>query len=180
MKAPDVVLVAVTLADDSVAIMHFVTAEYGADGKPRWKREATHAEVQREIDKSSLGQSVKGWRFVQADEIPADRTFRNALRDRGLRDTTQKLEIDMPVAREIHRDRIRRAREPKLAALDVEYQRTGEIAETLAMNGVQFKASERARIAKQKEALRNAPADPAIDAAQTPEELKAAWPEALQ
>lgn len=75
--------------------------------------------------------------------------------------------IDMDKAREIHRDRIRAARAPLLAAADVDFQRALETgADTSA-------------IVARKSALRDAPADPAIDAATTPEQLAAVWPAAL-
>lgn len=73
--------------------------------------------------------------------------------------------INLGKARDIHRDRIRRARASKLAQLDTAFQRELEKAKPNT-----------AAIAQQKQALRDAPSNPAIDAAQTPEELKAAWP----
>ena len=98
---------------------------------------------------------------------PTDRTFRNAWRMKGrsLEGVTHpecdKSDVDMPAAREIHRDKIRRKRIAALAALDVEYQRADE-------EGNQGKKRE---VAARKQSLRDAPADPAIDAARTPEEL---------
>lgn len=75
--------------------------------------------------------------------------------------------IDMSKAREIQRDRMRTARAPKLDALDVSYQRAHETgADTSA-------------IVAQKQALRDVTVDPAIEAAQTPDALKAVWPEIL-
>lgn len=77
--------------------------------------------------------------------------------------------VDMTKAREIKRDMIRAEREPKLAQLDVDFMRAVE-----ADN-----ATEKAAIAVKKQALRDATADPAIDAATTPDELKAVTPAAL-
>lgn len=71
--------------------------------------------------------------------------------------------IDMGVARNIHRDRIRTARTSALAALDVAFMRAQE------------QGADTTIIVAQKQELRDAPADPAIDAATTPEELKAVW-----
>jgi len=76
---------------------------------------------------------------------------------------------DMTKAREIKRDQLRAERKPLLEQLDVEFMRAQE-------QGDQTKADE---IAAQKQALRDVTADPAIDAATTPDELKAARPEAL-
>ena len=73
------------------------------------------------------------------------------------------INVNMNKARDIHRDKVRQARNPKLAEKDVEFQRALETgADTTA-------------IVADKQALRDAPADAAIDAATTPEELKAAW-----
>jgi hypothetical protein len=75
------------------------------------------------------------------------------------------ININLDKARDIHRDRIRQARAPKLNQLDTAFQRELEKPEP-----------DTAAIAAQKQALRGAPSNPAIDAAETTEELKAAWP----
>lgn len=66
----------------------------------------------------------------------------------------------MSKARDVHRDRLRALRAPKLAALDVEQLRGRNVD-------------------AQKQALRDVTDDPAIDAANTPEELLAAIPSVL-
>lgn len=73
------------------------------------------------------------------------------------------ININMDKARDIHREKVRQARNPKLAAKDVEFQRALETG------------ADTATIVSEKQALRDAPAAAAIDAATTPEELKAAW-----
>ena len=73
------------------------------------------------------------------------------------------IKTDMAKAKEIHRTRIREARSPKLAELDVEFQKALETG-----------ASTTDIVAK-KQALRDAPADSAIDSATTESELKAQW-----
>lgn len=73
------------------------------------------------------------------------------------------ININMNKAREIHRERIRQARNPKLAAKDIDFQRALETG------------ADTATIVNEKQALRDAPAAAAINAATTPEELKAAW-----
>jgi hypothetical protein len=73
------------------------------------------------------------------------------------------INVNMDKARDIHRDKVRQARNPKLAAKDVEFQRALETG------------ADTATIVGEKQALRDAPAAAAIDAATTPEELKAAW-----
>ena len=71
--------------------------------------------------------------------------------------------IDMAKAKEIHKTNIREARTPLLTALDIDYQKALETS-----------ASTTDIVAK-KQALRDAPADSAIDAATTTDELKAQW-----
>lgn len=73
------------------------------------------------------------------------------------------ININMDKARDIHREKVREARNPLLAAKDVEFQRALE------------SGADTATIVSEKQALRDAPAAAAIDAATTPEELKAAW-----
>lgn len=70
-------------------------------------------------------------------------------------------------AREVHKNRIRAARVDKLAALDVEFQKALETS------------SDTTSIVSKKKALRDAPANTAIDAAKTESELKAAWDTAI-
>ena len=69
----------------------------------------------------------------------------------------------MAKAREIHRTRIREARAPKLAELDVEFQKALETG-----------ASTTDIVAK-KQALRDAPAAAGIATAATTTELKQQW-----
>ena len=71
--------------------------------------------------------------------------------------------IDMAKAREINKTNIRAAREPKLAELDVEFQKALETG-----------ASTTDIVAK-KQALRDAPADSGIAAASDAAALKAQW-----
>ena len=73
------------------------------------------------------------------------------------------IKTDIAKAKEIHKANIRAAREPKLAALDVEFQKALETS------------SDTAAIVSKKQALRDAPADSAIGSATTDAELKAQW-----
>ena len=70
---------------------------------------------------------------------------------------------DMAKAREVHKTRIRAARVSKLAELDVEFQKALE------------KGTDTTSIVSKKQALRDAPADSAIESATTDAELKAQW-----
>ncbi len=97
-------------------------------------------------------------------EMPAawrpldDRTFRDAWRLNG-----DKCSVDMVRARDCHRGNLRRQRGPLLQALDVE-----------ALRGVEKMDSKVvADVAARKQKLRDAPAHPDIEAAATPDELKA-------
>ena len=71
--------------------------------------------------------------------------------------------IEMSKAREIHKTNIRTARAPKLADLDVEFQKAQETGAATT------------DIVAKKNALRDAPADSGIAAASTTDELKAQW-----
>ena len=102
---------------------------------------------------------------VDAAKIPTDRTYRNAWKTDGAGGVGH----DMPKARDIHRDKMRDARKPKLAALDVEYQRADEAGN----------AATKSQVATSKQALRDVTATPEIEAAQTVDELAAVWPAML-
>ena len=71
--------------------------------------------------------------------------------------------IDMAKAREIHKTKIREARTPKLAELDIEFQKALETG------------SSTTDIVAKKQALRDAPADSGIAAASDTTALKAQW-----
>lgn len=100
--------------------------------------------------------NATGHDIVEAAVVPADITFRDAWSFDG-----KQFGVKMDEAKEIWRDRLRKEREPLLAALDVEFIRALEA-------GADTKA-----IAAEKQRLRDVTALPAIDAAQTPDELKA-------
>ena len=72
------------------------------------------------------------------------------------------IQIDMAKAIEIQRNRIRAAREPLLAALDVEFMRAVERGDQ----------AEQARVVAEKQRLRDLTNDPRLTAAQTVDELK--------
>jgi len=75
--------------------------------------------------------------------------------------------IDMAKAREIHKTNIRAAREPKLAELDIEFQKALETGASTT------------DIVTKKQALRDAPADAGITAASDADALKAQWNTAI-
>lgn len=88
--------------------------------------------------------------------VPADRVFRGAWQFND-----NVIEADMPKARAIQRENLREEREPRLAALDVDYMKALETGTGAA------------DIAAQKAVLRDITSDARIDAAANPDELKA-------
>lgn len=112
----------------------------------------------------SIPQGARDVRLLPDEWTPPDdRSFRSAWKisdDFGV-------DIDMPKARDIQRDKLRRERAPRLQAMDVEairaFTRHGETGEFI---------SDLTMIESRKQALRDAPAHPAIEQAATPDELK--------
>lgn len=102
--------------------------------------------------------------MVDEAAIPATRDFRNAWVLNG-----KAVAVDMPKARDIHRDRLRALRAPLFAGLDIEYQRADEAGDKVA----------KSEIAAKKKALRDVTVDPAIEAAKTPDELISVIPLSL-
>ena len=74
-----------------------------------------------------------------------------------------KLSIDMSVAKELHKNRIRSAREPKLQSLDIDFQRALETSENTT------------EIVAKKKALRDAPNVDEIKNAASVEDLRKQW-----
>tara|TARA_R100000734_G_C3302447_1_gene92975 strand:+ start:400 stop:666 length:267 start_codon:yes stop_codon:yes gene_type:complete len=73
--------------------------------------------------------------------------------------------VDISKAKDIHKNNIRFARGEKFAELDIEFQRAVESGDS----------SKQSEVAAKKQVLRDAPADSAIEAATTTDELKAQW-----
>ena len=71
--------------------------------------------------------------------------------------------IDMTIAKDVHRNNIRIARKEKLEALDIEFNRALETS------------ADTTSIVSKKQALRDAPADSAIESAADAAALKAQW-----
>ena len=96
--------------------------------------------------------------IVEDSDIPKNTFFSQAWKI-----VDGKIEMDITKAREVHRENIRMARQEKLAELDIEFQRALE------------SSSDTSTIVAKKQALRDAPADSAIDAATDEAGLKAQW-----
>jgi len=99
------------------------------------------------------------------DQIPTDRTFRNAWEHGG-----DKIRVNMERARGIHLDRIRAVRDEALTKLDVETMIAVGKGDTGARDAVEA----------QKQKLRDIPQTLDLSQATTPEELKAIWPAELK
>ena len=96
--------------------------------------------------------------------LPAERTFRNAWEANS---GTGLISVEMEAARDIWRDKIRLERTEPLELLDTAFMKALE------------SGADTTQIVADKQALRDAPSDPAIDAATTPEELAAVQPAGL-
>jgi len=96
-------------------------------------------------------------RVMKKDEQILDREFRGAWRDGG-----NKIDVDIPLAREITKERLRKQRTPKLEALDIEFIQAVE----------QNDKKKQKEIGNKKQKLRDITKHSAIDSATTPEELK--------
>lgn len=185
-RQPDVMTVAVSRVDGGVTILRVVVREYIPD-----PTDATKRMVWREYDPTppyidSLiakyvnvgapdserqwkgGQLPVSWRIVPNDYLDeqSDKTFRNAWKDTP---GHGKPDVDMPKARELHRETLRRLRANVLDALDADYMKADEANNHTAKQA----------IAARKQVLRDLPAHPSIEAATTPEALKQAGLEVL-
>lgn len=138
--------IVITRADGGVSIM--------GDGPDIERRLAAWKSVH-------VGEYVSH-REVDASEVPTDRAFRNAW--------GHDLKVDMPKARELHREAMRAVRAKRMTALDVDYMRADEAGDVTTKTA----------IAAKKQALRDVTADPGIDKAKTPEQLKKVWPDVLR
>ena len=96
--------------------------------------------------------------------VPNNRDFRGAWSLSG-----NVISEDLTKAKEIFKDKVRDVRNPKLTALDADYMKALEDGDTAAQSA----------IATVKQALRDAPAASAIDAATDMAGLKSAWDASL-
>ena len=98
------------------------------------------------------------YEIVEDSAIPTDRSFRNAWKQ-----NSKTIETDMTKAKEIHKNKIRIARTPKLAELDIEFQRALETS------------ADTSTIVAKKQTLRDAPSASGISTAASEADLKAQW-----
>ena len=138
-----------TNSDGTVAILQPILTEINPNtGNPFTIEEIAAKDVP----------SGTSYEIVDDSQIPSDRSFRDAWKQ-----NSKTIETDMAKAKEIHKANIRNARIPKLAELDIEFQQALETSVSTT------------DIVSKKQALRDAPADSAIEAATDEAELKAQW-----
>ena len=104
------------------------------------------------------------WAEIATADLPPDRSFRAAWELNG-----KTVAPNMTKARDIHMDRIRKARDAELAKLDVDMMRAMGQGDNTARDAVEAK----------KQVLRDLPATFDLRQAMTPEELKSLWPKEL-
>lgn len=153
--------------DDSVMIMSFVLE----DGH-HINRKGTKEEIEEEIQRASVAYPIerlpiKSWEEIEDESILEDRTFRDAWTHKG---TKGKFEVDMPKARELHREHLRRKRLPIFCKLDTEYMIAEELGDIV----------KKKEVIDKKNIVRNITKHPDIENAKTPEELKEAGFEELR
>lgn len=159
MYQPEQIVILIQRNDGGMTIMSYVTKSFlpGPNKLVHFTHEPTLGNIGAEIVKARL--DCKRWRFLNpGEELPTDHTFRDAWTV-----SEKSIDVDMPKAREIHKQILRSERAPLLAALDTEFMRALEAGDVAAQT----------EIASRKQKLRDATDNPAIEAAATLEELKA-------
>lgn len=123
------------------------------------------SEYENFVRLKSIPLDALGVREIEDSEIPLDREFRNAWKD-----NQNSIGFDLIKAKEIQLERIRKAREPKLQELDIEYMKALESNDSVKLK----------EISDQKEVLRNI-TQPLIDLeANSIDDIKNAFPEVLK
>lgn len=98
------------------------------------------------------------YEIIDDSAVPTDRSFRNAWVQEN-----KTIKTDMTKAKNLHRENIRNSRKYKFPKLDAEYNKLVE------------KSADTTAVVAKKQALRDAPADSAIEAASDEAALKAQW-----
>ena len=102
---------------------------------------------------------------VEVDTVPSDRTFRNA----WVTEQGKSVEVDLAKAKDVAKDKVRQARTPKFAELDVAYQRADEADDSDA----------KAAVVVKKQTARDATADTKITNADSVDNLKTGMNEVI-
>lgn len=162
----DTVPLSVHLEDGTFVIHYFIVTGRGSllpkgafwSGPYTWTREPTDENIEDNLHNSFHDRPYVSWRRLSKGDIPADRTFRNAWEDNG-----QEIVHNLDKAKDLKRDYLRHERARAFPQLDAQWMRAVG----------QKRTQEAADIERRRQALRDAPADPRIDAAKTVEDLKA-------
>jgi len=102
---------------------------------------------------------------VDVDTVPSDRTFRNA----WVTEQGKSVEIDLDKSKVIAKEKVREARIPKFAELDIAYQRADEAGD----------ADAKAAVVVKKQTARDATADTKITNADSVANLKTGMNEVI-
>jgi len=166
------IYVSITRDDGSTAIMGFITVGRGSylpqgpdpavwidQANGWWSRPASDANIFAEISRTFSGPVPQptNWRKINEQDIPKDRTFRNALTDDGT-----KLHHPMEKCHPLHVEKLRRLRQPLLDQLDRDWQKANAKNDKTEVD----------KIETERQRLRDITKDPRIETATTPEELK--------
>jgi len=160
--------VAITFYDEPVAIMNFElegrgdTLPPGAEwieGRPGWwQRPADDGLILDRAMRACAGRNVLKVKKLEVGDVPEDRSYRPAWNHDG-----QKFTIDMARARDWHRQVLRHERAQAFAILDGQW--TAAVAQRDTAKAAQIEA--------ERQSWRDAPNNPAIDQAETVDDLKA-------
>jgi hypothetical protein len=145
-----------TRADGGVSVVRPAPASrLDGEAENDWLARVTAKAVP--MDASNVG-------IVDASTLPPERNFRAAWTVAG-----REVTVDIIKARDVQRDKMRRARTSKMETLDADYMRAMERGDQAAMR----------TIASRKQELRDVTSLPEIEAARTPAQLAAFWPQCL-
>lgn len=136
----------------------------------RWHRAMTAENIEAELARSTNLAGIT-WRQITTAELPLDyakpkRLFRNCWRSNG-----GKVAVDMSLARDEHMTRVRRVRDGVLKRKDGDWMREFSRGNQAAADAIE---AERQRLRDVPQAI-----DAAVKSAETPEDLKAIWPQEL-
>lgn len=127
-------------------------------------RLSANGSVHRDVPLNATNVTVVAVSVVDAI-APQKKPFRNAWTWNGV-----TLAVDMPKARVIWRQEMRAHRAKRWQLWDAEYLKADEAGDL----------ARKAQLAAKRQQLRDVTAHPGIDAATTPDELKAVWPAILE
>jgi hypothetical protein len=117
----------------------------------------TEDEFATRISEKDVPKDATNVQIIDAGAIPTDRTFRNAWRA-----AAGAITCDMPVSRDVARRMLRDERAERMKTLDGMWMRAMGRGDPVTAAAIEAK----------REALRNWPADPRIEASAAPDSLK--------